>query len=78
MKSPETPEHPVFSVVIPVWNEQEVLPVLHQRLVQTMDSTGERWEVIFINDGSKDRSLELLIALSQQDARCLLYTSRCV
>ncbi|HQY94445.1 glycosyltransferase family 2 protein, partial [Caldilinea sp.] len=69
MKSPETPEHPVFSVVIPVWNEQEVLPVLHQRLVQTMDSTGERWEVIFINDGSKDRSLELLIALSQQDAR---------
>jgi dolichol-phosphate mannosyltransferase len=34
-----------------------------------MDSTGARWEVIFVNDGSKDRSLELLIALSQQDAR---------
>jgi dolichol-phosphate mannosyltransferase len=60
---------PVFSVVIPVWNEQEVIPVLYERLVQTMDSTGERWDVIFVNDGSRDRSLELLTDLSRRDAR---------
>ncbi|HAJ35465.1 MAG TPA: glycosyltransferase [Chloroflexi bacterium] len=60
---------PVFSVVIPVWNEEEVIPVLYERLVQTMDSTGERWEVIFVNDGSRDRSLELLTDLSRRDAR---------
>ena len=60
---------PVFSVVIPVWNEEEVIPALYERLAQTMDSTGERWEVIFVNDGSRDRSLELLIDLSRRDAR---------
>lgn len=60
---------PVFSVVIPVWNEEEVIPVLYERLVQTMDSMGERWEVIFVNDGSRDRSLELLIDLSRRDPR---------
>ncbi|HHY57726.1 MAG TPA: glycosyltransferase family 2 protein [Chloroflexi bacterium] len=60
---------PVFSVVIPVWNEQEVIPVLYERLVQTMDSTGESWEVIFVNDGSRDRSLELLTDLSRRDPR---------
>ena len=60
---------PVFSVVIPVWNEHEVIPVLYERLVQTMDSTGESWEVIFVNDGSRDRSLELLTDLSRRDPR---------
>lgn len=69
MNNPATPTRPVISVVIPVWNEQEVIPVLYERLVQTMESTGERWEVIFVNDGSRDRSLELLTDLSRRDVR---------
>ena len=69
MNTPTASTRPVFSVVIPVWYEQEVIPILYERLVQTMESTGERWEVIFINDGSRDRSLELLTDLSRRDAR---------
>ena len=69
MNTPIASTRPVFSVVIPVWNEQEVIPILYERLVQTMESTGERWEVIFVNDGSRDRSLELLTDLSRHDAR---------
>ena len=69
MNHPEPLKQPVFSIVIPVWNEQEVIPGLYQRLVQTMESTGESWEVICVNDGSKDRSLELLVEVSRGDSR---------
>ncbi len=60
---------PVFSIVIPVWNEEAVLPVLYARLVAIMESTGERWEVIFVNDGSRDRTLPLLLELHTNDPR---------
>ncbi len=48
------------SVVIPVYNEEENLQSLFERLCRTMDSIGKPWEVIFVNDGSKDRSGEIL------------------
>jgi len=43
--------------------------VLYERIVQVMDGLGERWDVIFVNDGSTDRSLEMLTALHERDAR---------
>ncbi len=46
---------PTFSVVIPIWNETSVIPELYRRVVQIMDSTGETWEMICVNDGSTDR-----------------------
>jgi glycosyltransferase involved in cell wall biosynthesis len=67
--STEQPVRPVFSLVIPVWNEEKVLPVLYERMTQVMDSTGEPWELIFVNDGSRDRSLALLHELNQRDPR---------
>lgn len=48
------------SVVIPVYNEEGNLPELFKRLCATMDSLGKTWEVIFVNDGSQDRSLSIL------------------
>jgi polyisoprenyl-phosphate glycosyltransferase len=69
MNHSEAHVRPVFSLVIPVWNEQAVIPVLYERVVQVMDSTGERWEVIFVNDGSGDLSLELLAELHERDER---------
>ena len=53
---------PHISVVIPVYNEQEVLPALFDRLYATMDALAEPYEIIFVNDGSHDRSSELLSA----------------
>jgi len=51
---------PVLSVVIPVYNEEEVLPALFARLYPALDKLGTAYEVIFVNDGSRDRSSALL------------------
>jgi dolichol-phosphate mannosyltransferase len=60
---------PVFSLVIPVWNEEAVLPVLYVRVVEVMEGTGDSWEAIFVNDGSRDRTLPLLLDLHERDPR---------
>jgi undecaprenyl-phosphate 4-deoxy-4-formamido-L-arabinose transferase len=49
-----------LSVVIPVFNEELNLPLLFQRLYPVLDGLGRRYEVIFTNDGSRDRSFDLL------------------
>lgn len=51
-----------LSVVIPVYNEELNLPTLFTRLYPVLDALGRRYEVIFTNDGSHDRSIELLKA----------------
>ena len=53
-------QKPFISVVIPIHNEQEVLEILYNRLTAVMDNMGKPYEIIFINDGSKDRSEEIL------------------
>jgi undecaprenyl-phosphate 4-deoxy-4-formamido-L-arabinose transferase len=52
---------PLVSVVIPVYNEEESLPALFERLMPVMENLGRSYEVVFINDGSRDRSLALLL-----------------
>ncbi len=47
---------PYISIVIPVYNEQDNLEALFQRLTAIMDKVGKPWEVLFTNDGSRDRS----------------------
>jgi undecaprenyl-phosphate 4-deoxy-4-formamido-L-arabinose transferase len=57
------PASAVFlSVVIPVYNEEPNLPALFARLYPVLDGLGRTYEVVFTNDGSADRSLELLRA----------------
>jgi len=51
---------PEISVIIPVYNEEAVLPKLFERLYGALDATGETYEVIFVNDGSRDRSAQML------------------
>ncbi|QDX80156.1 glycosyltransferase [Denitratisoma sp. DHT3] len=51
---------PELSIVIPVYNEEAGLPSLFDRLYPALDRLGESYEVIFINDGSRDRSAALL------------------
>lgn len=53
---------PQISVVIPVYNEELNLPMLFARLYPVLDALGRSYEVIFTNDGSADRSIELLKA----------------
>ena len=51
---------PQLSVVIPVYNEEAGLPALFARLYPALDALGVPYEVIFVNDGSRDRSAALL------------------
>jgi undecaprenyl-phosphate 4-deoxy-4-formamido-L-arabinose transferase len=51
---------PCVSVVIPVYNEEAVLPALFGRLYPALDALGRSYEVVFVNDGSRDRSAALL------------------
>lgn len=60
---------PIFSVIVPIWNEEEVIPELYRRVVDVMERVGDSWELILINDGSQDRSLEMLLELREQDQR---------
>ena len=57
----------MISLVIPIYNEEEIIDILHQAVVSAMNPTGEDWEVVYVNDGSKDHSLELLRAHQARD-----------
>jgi len=58
---------PAISVVVPAYNEQEVLRAFHARLAPVMEAVGLPWEVVFVNDGSRDRTLEVMLALQAAD-----------
>jgi undecaprenyl-phosphate 4-deoxy-4-formamido-L-arabinose transferase len=63
--SPATPATvrraaPDLSIVIPVYNEEQVLPQLFERLYPALDALGRSYEIVFVNDGSRDRSVALL------------------
>jgi polyisoprenyl-phosphate glycosyltransferase len=61
-----------LSVAIPVHNEESALPELLQRLGSTLDKlTGGPHEMVFVDDGSTDRTFEMLAAASRQDPRIL-------
>ena len=51
---------PQVSVVVPVYNEEGNLPELHRRLVAALEGLGGGWELIYVDDGSRDRSFEML------------------
>ncbi len=58
---------PRISVVLPVFDERETLPELHRRLSAVLTALGEPFEMIFVDDGSRDGSAELLYRLQQSD-----------
>lgn len=60
---------PVFSVIAPIFNEQESIPELYRRISAIMDTTGQPWELILVNDGSTDRSEEMIRELAGLDGR---------
>jgi dolichol-phosphate mannosyltransferase len=62
-------EKPRYSIIAPIYNEEGNIQTLYERICEVMDSTGESWELVTVNDGSRDRSLELLEALAAKDSR---------
>jgi polyisoprenyl-phosphate glycosyltransferase len=66
---PARPSHRSISVVVPVLNEEHALAPLVDRLRSVLDGLGLTWEVIFVDDGSKDCTLDRIKELHNRDAR---------
>jgi len=58
---------PLISVVAPVYNEEALIREFHERVSATMDSLDEPWELILVNDGSRDETPALLDAIQRED-----------
>jgi dolichol-phosphate mannosyltransferase len=58
-----------LSIVAPIFNEEAVIEVLHSRLIQALTPTGMEFEVICVNDGSRDNSAQLLDSIAAADKR---------
>ncbi|RMD58073.1 glycosyltransferase, partial [Candidatus Parcubacteria bacterium] len=56
-----------LSVVVPVYNEEENLPLLYAALQEHLSTLGIPWEVVLVDDGSVDNSLAVLESLARQD-----------
>ncbi|MGD9091912.1 MAG: glycosyltransferase family 2 protein, partial [Anaerolineales bacterium] len=56
-----------LSVIAPVYNEVENLPLLHEALHQALDNMDYPWEVVLVDDGSSDGSREVLESLAEKD-----------
>jgi glycosyltransferase involved in cell wall biosynthesis len=69
MVAPPVGIRPTLSLVLPIYNEEEVIPELHKRLQEFLTKLAVPSEVVFVNDGSRDRSMEMLRAIAAGDPR---------
>ena len=69
-------EAPEVSIVVPVYNEEENVLPLHQKIKAAMDELGLSYEVLYVDDGSRDHSFALLEPIAQADARVKLIRFR--
>ncbi len=58
-----------YSIIAPIYNELDNLPELYRRIKDVMDSSGEPWELILVDDGSTDGSTDRIRELAKQDER---------
>lgn len=58
-----------YSIVAPIYNEKDNLPELYRRVTEVMETSGEPWELILVDDGSTDGSTDGIRALAAQDKR---------
>src|SRR5579864_237839 len=62
----------MISVVVPIFNEEELIRLFHAAVADAMNDVGESWEVIYVNDGSRDSSLLLLRELQAEDSHVVV------
>src|SRR5258707_3573667 len=65
-----------YSIVVPFYNEQENIPPLYMKLTEVMDGIGEPYELVFVDDGSKDDSFKVLSEIYEHDRRVKLVRLR--
>jgi len=57
----------MISVVVPIYNEEVLILQFHEAITNALEETNEDWEVVYVNDGSRDSSLEILRNLQSSD-----------
>jgi glycosyltransferase involved in cell wall biosynthesis len=60
---------PIYSIVAPIFNEEETLPHFYSRVIQVMEGLGESFELVLVNDGSRDASYKVMKGLYEKDPR---------
>jgi dolichol-phosphate mannosyltransferase len=60
---------PVYSIIAPIFNESGNIQELYRRLKEVLDTNGESWEIIMVDDGSTDESADLIRRYADQDPR---------
>ncbi len=64
------------SVIVPVYNEEESIPILYRSLIEVLEKCGRPYEIIFVDDGSDDRTPAILEDLHRRDGRVVVVTLR--
>jgi len=62
----------MISIVAPIYNEEEIFHLLHERVTAAMANTGEEYECVYVNDGSKDSVLEIMLQFQKRDPRIVV------
>ncbi len=60
---------PVYTIIAPIYNEIENIQVLYQRVSEVMNQSGEEWELVLVDDGSRDGSTDAIRELAKQDEK---------
>ncbi|MGE4072048.1 MAG: glycosyltransferase family 2 protein [Lysobacterales bacterium] len=70
MPEPDSPESTIeLTITVPVYNERENVPILHQRIVAALEPLQRSWELILVDDGSSDGSAAVLDEIAARDSR---------
>ena len=60
---------PTYTIIAPIYNEVENIPLLYSRVSEVMEQTGEPWEFVMVDDGSSDGSTEKILKLQSKDEK---------
>src|SRR3972149_5388593 len=69
-------DYNMVSIVIPVYNEEESVPLLYKSIKKVMDATGLNYEIIFVDDGSKDNTFSILSDIQKSDPNVVAISFR--
>ncbi len=65
-----------LSIVIPLFNEEENIPILYKKLKENLDPLGKEYEILFVDDGSTDRTLSILEEIQSRDKKVIILSLR--
>ena len=61
-----------YSIVIPVYNEEKNIEDLHSKILKAMSSINSTFEVIYVDDGSYDKGMDVLLSISKNNRKMII------